>query len=112
MRTALLCAKTFFDRIAQGDLRICLGFLFARPNHFPDFCAALPCHSALNSQMFLCMFHKIAHPPPENSAFYLDILRSTALYLCRKETPGMKMRSYVIFCPEIPVFAGFRYRSR
>ena len=64
MRTALLCAKTFFDRIAQGDLRICLGFLFARPNHFPDFCAALPCHSAANSQLFLCMFHKIAHPPP------------------------------------------------
>ena len=57
------------------------------------------------------MFHKIANPP-ENSAFYLDIFRSTALYLCRKETPGMKMRSYVILCAEIPVFAGFRYRSR
>ena len=46
-------------------------------------------------------------PPPENSAFCLDIFRSTALYLCCKETPGMKMHGYVFFCPEIrflPVF--------
>ena len=58
------------------------------------------------------MFYKIAPPSPENPAFCLDILHGTALYLCRKKMPGMKMHSYVIFCPEIPVFAGFRYRSR
>ena len=28
------------------------------------------------------------------------------------KTPGMKMHGYVFFCPEVLVFAGFRYRSR
>jgi hypothetical protein len=51
-------------------------------------------------------------PPPENSAFCFDILHGTALYLCHKETPGMKMHGYVFFCPEVPGFAGFWYRSR
>ena len=56
---------------------------------------------------FCARFTKLPTPPPENSAIYLDILHGTALYLCRKETPGMKMRSYVIFCPEIPVLPVF-----
>jgi hypothetical protein len=72
----------------------------------------LPCYSVANSQLFLCSFYKIAYPPPENSAFCLDILHGTVLYLRHKETLGMKMHSYVIFCPEVPGFAGFRYRSR
>ena len=46
-------------------------------------------------------------PPPENSAFCLDILHGTALYLYRKETPGMKMHGYVFFCPEIRVLPVF-----
>ena len=57
--------------------------------------------------LFCARFTKLPTPPPENSAFCLDIFRSTALYLCCKETPGMKMHGYVFFCPEIrflPVF--------
>ena len=64
------------------------------------------------SGLFCARFTKLPTPTPENSAFCLDILHGTALYLCRKETPGMKMHGYVFFCPEVPVFAGFRYRSR
>ena len=62
--------------------------------------------------LFCARFTKLPTPPPENSAFCLDILHGTALYLCCKETPGMKMHGYVFFCPETPGFAGFRYRSR
>ena len=57
--------------------------------------------------LFCARSTKLPTPPPENSAFCLDILHGTALYLCCKETSGMKMHGYVFFCPEIrflPVF--------
>ena len=57
--------------------------------------------------LFCARSTKLPTPPPENSAFCLDILHGTALYLCRKETPGMKMHGYVFFCPEVPVFFRF-----
>lgn len=59
------------------------------------------------SAYFVLVSRNCLPPPPENSAFCLDILHGTALYLCCKETPGMKMHGYVFFCPEIrflPVF--------
>ena len=62
--------------------------------------------------LFYARSTKLHTPPPENSAFRLDILHGTVLYLRYKETPGMKMHSYVIFYPEVPGFAGFWYRSR
>ena len=46
-------------------------------------------------------------PPPEHSACCLDVLHGAALYLCCKETPGMKMHGYVFFCPEIRVLPVF-----
>ena len=97
------CPKPF--ETAVKSFFLCTGLTY-----FPSasgFCAGLPCHSVANFRLILCSFHKIAYPPPENSAFCLDIFRSTALYLCCKETPGMKMHGYVFFCPEIrflPVF--------
>ena len=56
---------------------------------------------------FYAYFTKLITTPPENSAFCLDILHGTVLYLHRKETPGMKMHSYVIFCPKIRVLPVF-----
>ena len=75
-------------------------------------CFRFLCRFALSfcrkfSAYFVLIPQNCLPPPPENSAFCLDIFRSTALYLCCKETPGMKMHGYVFFCPEIrflPVF--------
>lgn len=89
--------KSFFFVYRFDLFSVCFRFLckFAL-----SFCRKFSAYFVLVSQNCL-------PPPPENSAFCLDILHGTALYLCCKETPGMKMHGYVFFCPEIrflPVF--------
>lgn len=90
--------KSFFFVYGFDRLSVCFRFLcsFAL-----SFCRKFSAYFVLVPQNFL-------PPPPENSAFCLDILHGTALYLCCKETPGMKMHGYVFFCPRssgfLPVF--------
>ena len=87
--------KSFFFVYRFDLFSVCFRFLckFAL-----SFCRKFSAYFVLVSQNCL---------PPENSAFCLDILHGTALYLCRKETPGMKMHGYVFFCPEIRVLPVF-----
>ena len=59
------------------------------------------------SAYFVLVPQNCLPPPPENSAFCLDILHGTELYLRYKETPGMKVHGYVFFCPEIRVLPVF-----